>query len=180
MKIYTRTGDHGETGLRAGQRVAKDTPRLEACGTVDEFNAVLGLVRAEPLSEDVDRLIERLQNDLFEVGAELANDGHPRLGPQHVKAIEETIDRCDEELAPLAAFILPAGTRAAAALHLARTVCRRAERRLVTLDRESDSQISPHLIAYFNRLSDLLFTLARLANRNAGLDETAWQDQEKA
>ena len=173
MTIYTRSGDRGETGLFAGPRVAKDAPRIEVCGTVDELNAGLGLARAEPLPEAVDRLIERLQGELFEVGAELATPdpdahGHRTIGQAQVEKIEAEIDRYQASLPPLEGFILPGGTRAAAALHLARAICRRAERRLVSLVRQDDQQVSAVLLAYLNRLGDLLFVLARAVNAQAG------------
>lgn len=172
MKIYTRKGDQGETGLPGGGRVAKDAPRLETCGTIEELSTVLGMVRAEPLTEDVDRLLERVQHELFTAGAEVspgpAAQGTGALGPKHVQAIEEAIDWYQKTLQPLGEFILPAGTRAAAALHLARAVCRRAERRVVTLARDSRPEIAPNLTAYLNRLGDLLFVLARTVNARAG------------
>lgn len=180
MTIYTRTGDSGETGLSGGRRVGKDLPRLEACGTVDELNSLLGLARAEPLPEDVERVLGRLQTDLFEVGAELAKpDADARanrtIGPKHVRTVEADIDRIEATLAPLEHFILPAGTRAAATLHVARAICRRAERRLVAAIRQSDEEISPVLVAYLNRLGDLLFVLARSVNAQAGRAEIVWQ-----
>ena len=179
MKIYTRTGDRGETGLADGSRVAKDAAQLETCGTVDELSAVLGLVRAAPLPEEIDRLLEQVQHDLCRVGAELATVQTHAIGPQHVKATEEAIDRYQAELEPLGEFILPAGSRAGAGLHLARTVCRRAERRLATLARSGRQQISPHLTAYLNRLADLLFVLARVANARAGQTEVRWRKNEQ-
>jgi len=183
MKIYSRTGDLGETGLLAGPRVGKDIARIEALGTIDELNAALGLVRGEPVSGPIDRLLERIQNELFEIGAELATPdpvthGTRTLGPQHVKALEGDIDACASSLAPLAGFILPCGVRSAAALHLARTVCRRAERRLVALVRESGGEISLVLLAYLNRLGDLLFVLARAANAAAGVGDVPWRRPE--
>jgi len=182
MKIYTRAGDQGETGLFGGGRVPKDTARLECCGTLDELNAVLGVVRAGPLPEAIDRLLDRLQNELFVVGAELAAVDPallklPRIGPQHITALEEAIDRYTGDLAPLTGFILPGGTRESAGLHLARTVARRAERRLVALGREEPPAVSPSLMAYLNRLSDLLFVLARAVNAQAGKDDVAWQKE---
>jgi cob(I)alamin adenosyltransferase len=180
MKIYTRTGDLGETGLFAGPRVGKDMPRIEVCGTIDELNAVLGTVRAEPLRAEVDTLLDRVQNELFAVGAELATpdpaaQGVRWIGPEQVKALEADIDRHEQALAPLGQFILPGGTRVAAMLHLARTVCRRAERRLVTLIRRSEDPISLVLMAYLNRLSDLLFVLARDENAQAGRPDVVWR-----
>jgi cob(I)alamin adenosyltransferase len=180
MAIYTRTGDLGQTGLFGGPRVGKDTARLEAYGTVDELNAVLGLVRAAPLPEGIDALLEQIQNELFEVGAELATPdpaAHrtPTIGPGHVQALEAAIDRYDEGLAELKGFILPAGVPAAASLHVARAVCRRAERRLVTLMGHSQEPVSPVLLAYLNRLGDLLFVLARVANARAGCPDVLWK-----
>lgn len=178
MKIYTKTGDRGDTGLFGGPRVRKDDPRIEAYGTVDELNAVLGLARCEPLDEPLDSLLASIQNELFELGAELATPDPQRLGTHtiaaaHIARLEAAIDQYEARLEPLKAFILPGGTRSAALLHLARTVCRRAERRLVTLaDREA---ISADLMIYLNRLSDLLFVLARLANRAAGLADVPWK-----
>jgi cob(I)alamin adenosyltransferase len=180
MRIYTRTGDLGETALWAGPRVGKDMPRIEVCGTIDELNAVIGLARAEPLSAEIDRVLKRVQNELFAIGAELATPDPVAKGvrwirPEEVKGLEADIDRCEEGLPPLGQFILPAGSRAAAVLHLARTVCRRAERRLVTLLRRSEEPISVVLMAYLNRLSDLLFVLARSENARAGGADVAWQ-----
>jgi cob(I)alamin adenosyltransferase len=180
MKIYTRSGDRGETGLLGGPRVRKDSARIEACGAVDELNAALGLVRAEPLPEGVDPLIHRLQHELFEVGAELASPdpvarGTRTISQTHVAAIEAVIDEAEARLEPPDEFILPAGTRAAAGLHFARAVCRRAERRVVTAMRECEGEISSVLLAYFNRLGDLLFVLARHVNADAGRPDVRWR-----
>ncbi len=182
MAIYTRTGDQGETTLLGGLRIVKDAPRLEASGTVDELSAVLGLVRAEPLSDDVDRLLQQIQHELSEILAELgapepAAPGPRRMGPSQIRAMEEAIDRYQEALQPLGSFILPAGVRAAAGLHLARTVCRRAERRLVTLLRGEGPETYPGLTAYLNRLGDLLFVLARTVNSQAGRGEVPCRKQ---
>lgn len=179
MKIYTRTGDLGETGLFGGPRVGKDMARIEACGAIDELNATLGLARCEPLLETIDEVLRRVQGELFEVGAELATPdpvkhGTRTIDRRHLETMETEIDRFEEGLEPLDAFLLPGGVRAAARLHLARTVCRRAERRLVTLVRRSEEEISLDLLAYLNRLSDLLFVLARAANAQAGQDEIRW------
>lgn len=176
MRIYTRTGDSGQTGLSGGPRVDKDSPRIETYGTIDELNALLGVIRAGRLPEAVDRILERIQHELFEVGAELASRdpvarGTRTIGPQHVEAMESEIDGYEAGLAPLKGFILPAGAEAAAALHLARAVCRRAERRLVATIRQSDEEISPVLVAYLNRLGDLLFVLARCVNAQAGQND---------
>lgn len=182
MAIYTRAGDRGETSLPGGLRVAKDTPRLEASGTIGELNALLGLARAEPLSDDVDRLLERIQHELLEIQAELgapdpAAPQSRKIGPAQIQAIEEAIDHYEEGLEPLREFILPAGARAAAGLHLARTVCRRAERRLVTLMRDGQPVTPPSLTAYLNRLGDLLFVLARTVNLQAGYREVPWRKE---
>jgi len=178
MKIYTRKGDSGKTGLLGGSRVAKDAVLVEAYGTVDELNAALGVVRAETLPEPLDRLVERLQHELFQLGAELASadsSGRPveMIQPKHVEALEAEIDRQQKSLSELRQFILPGGTRAAAALHLARTVCRRAERRLVTA--MEPEQTTPASLAYLNRLGDLLFVLARAANAAGGRADVPWQ-----
>ncbi len=176
--IYTKTGDGGETGLFGGGRVPKDHPRVEAYGDVDELNAALGLARAQGLGE-LDALAKRLQDELFTVGAVLATPQGTKAAqaispvkPEWSVAMEKAIDLFDGELKPLSAFILPGGTAAAAALHLARTVCRRAERRVVALAREG--QAGNEVVVYLNRLSDLLFTMARMANHSAGVPDVPW------
>ena len=179
MKIYTRTGDTGDTGLFAGPRVAKDDPRIEAYGTVDELNAIIGQARAAQLETQVDQTLGEIQNYLFVVGAELATpdpDANQlnRVDEQAVDVLEERIDRFEKLLAPLHQFILPGGTPEAAHLHVARTVCRRAERRVVTLARMSDDDIAPTVIQYLNRLGDLLFVLARLVNAQAEISDLPW------
>ncbi|MBL9093396.1 MAG: cob(I)yrinic acid a,c-diamide adenosyltransferase [Planctomycetaceae bacterium] len=178
MKIYTKTGDDGDTGLFGGPRVRKDHPRIEAYGTVDELNAVLGLVRTHALPNDVDSLLENVQNELFDLGAELATPEPAKfnihgVGEVQTSRLEQAIDRFEEELEPLKQFILPGGTPAAAYLHVARTVCRRAERMLVSLDHSEE--ISARSIVYLNRLSDLLFVAARLVNHRAGQADIPWQ-----
>jgi cob(I)alamin adenosyltransferase len=183
MKIYTKTGDDGTTGLYGGGRIRKDDVRVEACGAVDELNAALGVARAEALPAEMNELVARIQNELFDLGAELSTpqpavQGLPMLGEPEGVALEAAIDRFDAQLAPLKTFILPGGTRAAAALHLARTVCRRAERRVITLAADTRDPISPHLIIYLNRLSDLLFVLARAANASAGQADVPWQKRQ--
>jgi len=184
MKIYTRKGDKGETEVLGGVRVPKDAPRPEVCGTLDELNAALGLARAQGLPgrawTDADRLLERVQGEIFQIGAELAapdpeTRGLQTVGPEHTQALEQAIDRFDGALEPLDGFILPGGTPAAGWLHLARTVCRRAERRLVALSRGASEPISPGLLAYLNRLGDLLFVLARTANARAGVADVRWR-----
>lgn len=185
LKIYTKTGDRGETGLFGGQRVRKDHVRVEAYGDVDELNSLLGVVAAQLEVERLDDVVRGLRDvqvDLFTVGANLAtprpedggreSDFVPSLRDGRIEELERWIDAAEGELEPLKAFILPGGTAAAAALHLARTVCRRAERRTVTLSH--DAHIGPEFITYLNRLSDLLFTLARLANRRAGVADVPW------
>lgn len=180
MKIYTRTGDSGQTGLFGGGRVAKTHPRVEAYGDVDELNAALGLARAIELMPRVDEIIVSLQRDLFAIGALLATPDREKMKRQLEKAsiderriqqLEQAIDDGDAELEPLKSFIVPGGTPKAAALHVARTVCRRAERRVIALDQE---EIPAIVVVYLNRLSDLLFTLARVANRRAGAGEVTW------
>ena len=180
MKIYTKTGDAGQTGLLGGPRVAKDAPRIEAYGAVDELNATLGLARAEQPPAEIDRLLARIQHELFDLGGQLAAPDPARFGlstpgPDDVGVLEAAIDGFEAQLEPLKQFVLPAGTRLAALLHVARTVCRRAERRLVSL--AALEPVSPHLIVYLNRLSDLLFVLARTANRLAGQPDVPWSKQ---
>jgi cob(I)alamin adenosyltransferase len=180
MKIYTKTGDTGDTGLFGGPRVRKDSPRIEAYGTVDELNAVLGLARAESLPDEIDALLYRVQNELFDLGAELATPnaeerGLRSLGAAQIAALEQAIDRGESQLAPLKQFILPGGNRGAALLHNARTVCRRAERRLITLANEPDEKLATEPVVYLNRLSDLLFVLARWTNQLAGVADVPWQ-----
>lgn len=179
MKIYTRAGDLGETGLFGGPRVGKDIARIEACGAVDELNSILGLALAASPPESIERVVLRVQNELFEVGAELGTadpvaHGTRTIAREHVRALEADIDRFEDSLKPLRQFILPGGTMVAAHLHHARAVCRRAERRLVTLTRSSEKPISQELRAYMNRLSDLLFVLARSANALAGHPDQTW------
>ena len=178
MKLYTRTGDSGETALFDGTRVRKDDPRVEAYGDVDEVNAWLGLVRTAGLDPDFEADVVRIQRDLFALGAALADPADKiaarvtkaALEDEDVARLERMIDRVDAETPPLRRFILPGGTSAGAAIHLARTVCRRAERRIVALDPPVDGV----LIRYVNRLSDLLFALARAVNHRAGAPETEW------
>ncbi len=181
MKIYTKTGDEGDTGLFGGGRVGKDDPRVEAYGAVDELNAMLGLARSIEMMPRVDEVLVPVQRDLFAIGALLATPDLVKMREQLAKArvdatrieeLERAIDAGESELEPLMAFILPGGTPKAAALHAARTVCRRAERRVVTLRR--DVEIPQLVVVYLNRLSDLLFVLARVANRRAGAGEVTW------
>jgi cob(I)alamin adenosyltransferase len=179
VKIYTKAGDTGETSLLGGTRVPKDHLRVAACGDVDETNAALGAVRAFS-GEPLERRLLAIQKDLFAIGAQLADPTHKvaarhakaAVAAAHVRRLEKAIDTREEKLPPLRSFVLPGGTPAAALLHHARTVCRRAERSVVTLAREAD--IDPRIIVYLNRLSDLLFVLARFENHRAGLDEDRW------
>lgn len=180
MKIYTKTGDLGQTGLFGGPRVAKDTPRIEAYGTVDELNAVLGVVRASGPAEVFERPLARVQNQLFDLGAELASPepmkfGLPGVPDEHITALEREIDAWEIDLAPLRQFILPGGTLAASQLHVARTVCRRAERRVITLAATPNETVDQQIIIYLNRLSDWLFVLARAVNHHSGIPDTPWQ-----
>ncbi len=179
MKIYTRTGDTGSTGLFGGPRISKDDDRIEAYGTVDELNASIGTARSAGLSGLVDSQLERIQNELFSIGAELATpnpDEHQMriIGHEHVERLEKWIDEHEQGLPPLKNFILPAGHLGATHLHLARAICRRTERRVVTLVRRHETSISEELVIYLNRLSDLLFVLTRVANRDAGVEEIHW------
>ena len=183
MKIYTKTGDDGETGLFGGGRISKDSLRVAAYGAVDEVNAALGLARALDPQEFADALLQRIQRDLFTIGAELATPDPVKLqkalsrsgaaiGGSDVAALEDAIDSHEARLEPLKNFILPGGTPKAATMHLARTVCRRAERAVVALAR--DEQISPAILQYLNRLSDLLFVLARATNAHTGRPDVKW------
>lgn len=182
MKIYTKTGDEGKTALYGGQRVDKDHLRIATFGNVDELNAELGVARAELVRSDeryleIDQLLGRVQNQLFDLGAELATPepaahGTQLLGNPAIAALEQAIDRWEDELPPLKQFILPGGTPAAAQLHVARCVCRRSERSLVSLMREAT--IRPEVMVYLNRLGDLLFVLARAANHLAAQPDVPW------
>jgi cob(I)alamin adenosyltransferase len=178
VKIYTRTGDTGETGLLDGRRVSKAEPRVDTYGEVDELNACLGLVLSAGIDTDLADLVVEIQRQLFSLGASLADPtsraaphGKVSLGEADVERLEGWIDRLDAELEPLRRFILPGGSSAAAATHLARAVCRRAERRMTALGSDAVAAVS---FAYVNRLSDLLFTLARAINARAGVKEQEW------
>jgi cob(I)alamin adenosyltransferase len=176
-RIYTRTGDKGETGLVDGSRVPKDSLRVEAYGDIDELNSVLGLARAFLKDRELDSLLEELQKELFIAGADLASITQsereaPRITREKVITMEKTIDRLQEDLPPLKAFILPSGGQAGAILHLARTVCRRAERNIVKLSKTE--KINDQMIPYINRLSDLLFIVARVANHRENTHEVEW------
>lgn len=172
-KIYTRTGDDGTTGLGDGSRIDKDDVRIEALGAVDELNNALGLLLTEPLPADIGTLLLELQQTLFDIGGELSLPGHTLISTGQVKVLEQALDHYNAELAPLKDFILPGGCRAAALGHAARSICRRAERRLVTLARSA--AVNEATLRYLNRLSDLLFVLARSLNRSAGVPDVLWQ-----
>jgi cob(I)alamin adenosyltransferase len=176
--MYTRTGDKGETGLFSGERVPKNSLRVEAYGTVDELSSWIGYTRSLVDDSEVDAILERIQQDLFLVGAELATrpkESSSRKGQiteAMAKHLEGEIDRLDAELPALSTFIVPAGTQAASALHVARTIARRAERRTITL--VQNEKLNPELVPYLNRVSSLLFVLARIANKRAGVEEKRW------
>ncbi len=172
-RLYTRTGDDGSTGLGDGSRIAKNHLRVEALGDVDELNSVLGVLLAEAVPEDTRALLSRIQHDLFDLGAELCIPGHRVIPEGRAQELEGEIDRHNASLSPLKEFILPGGSRSAALCHLARTVCRRAERRLVALGRED--AVSGASLRYLNRLSDLLFVVARTLNRSSGGSDVLWQ-----
>jgi cob(I)alamin adenosyltransferase len=181
MKIYTKTGDTGDTGLFGGGRVPKDDPRVEAYGDVDELNAVIGMARAVEQMPRIDEVLVPVQRDLFAIGALLATPDREkmaqhlekaRIDDERIAQLEQAIDDAESELEPLRSFIVPGGTPKAAALHVARTVCRRAERHVVRL--QHAEELPELTVIYLNRLSDLLFTLARLANKRAGAGEVTW------
>ena len=186
-RVYTRTGDTGETGLVGGKRISKDSPRIEAYGTIDELNSIVGLARAfneEKLADGdahqfLDTVLRQIQDELFDLGSELATppdffqQGMYRVGEPEVKKIEQLIDECQKDLEPLKSFVLPGGGRIGAYLHQCRTVCRRAEREIVRLSRAEE--LSEWPIKYVNRLSDLFFVLSRWISKKTGKDEYLWQ-----
>jgi cob(I)alamin adenosyltransferase len=173
-KIYTRTGDDGTTGLADGERVAKHDVRVEAGGAVDETNSLIGLLLTEKgLIEAIAGPLRRIQHELFEIGAELSLPGYRKIVPEHIRRLELELDALNAELPPLAEFVLPGGNRAAAVCHVARTVCRRAERRVSAAANEH--ALNPELLRYLNRLSDLLFVMARRLAREGGAKEVLWQ-----
>jgi len=185
-KVYTRHGDKGQTHLVGGSRVAKDDPRIESYGTIDELNAILGIVRAcndaatpSPASKRLDQILRQIQNELFDLGSELATppdavwEGMIRICPEQITVLERTIDECQVDLAPLKSFILPGGGSVAAFLHQARTVCRRAERDILRLMHREP--IGNPVLAYVNRLSDLLFVLSRWMSHSLGEPEYLWE-----
>lgn len=182
MKIYTKTGDTGETGLFGGARVSKASPRVAAYGEVDELNSAIGWTRVAVSDAELDALLNRIQNDLFEVGAELGSTterkeqgGLPLIAEAQVQALERAIDKYEEGPPALQSFVLPGGTESAARFHLARCICRRAERGVVVLG--AQETLRGELFRYLNRLSDLLFTLARYANHAAGVEDIPWKGQ---
>jgi len=178
-RIYTRTGDKGDTGLADGSRVAKDAPRIEAMGAIDELNSAIGVLLAEAMPDDLHELracLTDVQNDLFDLGGELSVPGHPILTETHVTRLETALDGFNAALPALKEFILPGGSRAAALAHVARTICRRAERRVVTLAKSGD--VPALACPYLNRLSDLLFVASRVLNRHgdhSGGSDVLWQ-----
>jgi len=194
-RIYTKTGDTGSTGLFGGQRVAKDDMRVEAYGAVDELNASIGAVRASQaiIDSEIDAILSKIQHDLFQLGADLATPTQTstsagkstvrRVQPERVLVLEQAIDQFEAELTSLTRFVLPGGTAVAAALHVSRTVCRRAERRTVALagvlngEPRASGSLNPEIVRYLNRLSDLLFVLARAANSRARVPDVYWNPE---
>jgi cob(I)alamin adenosyltransferase len=180
MKIYTKQGDKGQTGLWGGERVGKNSARVSAYGTVDELNALLGVVRAHSIDMDLDNYLARVQNELFVLGSDLAtpadSDRIPRVKADFITQLEQEIDQLEQELEPLRQFILPGGALGAAYIHLARTVCRRAERSVVTLAETPDEPLNPEVLPYLNRLSDWLFVVARVVNARACRSDVAWKN----
>jgi cob(I)alamin adenosyltransferase len=179
MKIFTKTGDKGETSLFGGNRIGKDSLRVEAYGEIDELNSSIGLALNSIQNTEISALLKNIQEELFGIGAGLATPPvkpveheKSKIEGENVKTLEEAIDRYDKDLQPLQRFILPGGTEGAARLHLARSICRRAERRVVALLR--DEEVNPLILKYMNRLSDLLFVLARTINQKAGQIEEVW------
>ncbi len=181
-RVYTRTGDDGTTGLGGGQRVGKDTLRIEAYGTVDELNSALGVALAAGVNETIEEALRLIQNELFHLGSDLcileedkAKKPVPGIEERHVVALEKLMDRLSEELSPLENFILPGGTVGAAHLHVARTVCRRAERLVVSLSRQE--RVGAWTVRYLNRLSDALFVMARHENKRRGAPDVLWDSR---
>ena len=172
-RIVTRTGDDGTTGLGDGTRTPKDAARIRAMGDIDELNSALGLVLAEEVPAQARDILAGVQNDLFDLGGEICIPGHVAVRDEHVGRLDEQVARLNEALPALKEFVLPGGTRAAAMAHLSRTICRRAERSLVALS--TAESVAPNAMRYLNRLSDLLFVLARTLNRASGRAETLWR-----
>ena len=176
-KIYTRTGDDGTTGLGDGSRTPKDSPRVAAYGTVDELNSTIGMVLAQEIPAEIREALTQIQHDLFDLGGELCIPGMAMVHDADVDRLENTLNEFNADLPPLKDFILPGGGMAAACCHLARTVCRRAEREVISLSRESD--VRGEAIRYLNRLSDLLFVIARVLARASGHGEVLWQHERR-
>ena len=176
-KIYTRTGDAGMTGLGDGTRVAKDSLRVVAMGDVDELNSVIGMMLTEPISIKIRACLTRIQHDLFDMGGEICMPGYAMIKAERVAALENILDEWNDTLSPLKEFILPGGSRAAAYCHLARTVCRRAERQMTTLNNHEKMTVIS--LQYINRLSDLLFVLCRILNKEAGVPDVLWQNEHR-
>ena len=174
-KIYTRTGDGGTTGLGDGTRVPKDSLRIHAMGDVDELNAVIGILLTEPVSDKIHTCLTAVQHDLFNLGGEICMPNHEMIKVERINALETTLDEFNDSLDPLKEFILPGGVRAAALCHLARTVCRRAERTMHTL--HSAEKLTETSLQYINRLSDLLFVLCRILNKDASVPDVLWNNE---
>jgi cob(I)alamin adenosyltransferase len=171
-KIYTRTGDDGTTGLADGRRIDKDSPRMEAIGCVDELNSIIGMVLCHDIPDAISDYLTIIQHDLFDLGGELAIPDYTIMNAQHTQALEQWLDKLNQDLPPLKEFILPAGGKATSSCHLARSVCRRTERRCVSLNR--DETLNAAILTYLNRLSDLLFVIARSLARAEGGQEVYW------
>lgn len=176
-KIYTRTGDKGTTGLGDGRRVDKDSARIEAIGTIDELNCLIGILITQQPPGEIAELLTAIQHRLFDLGGELAMPGYSVMSEQSVTDLEQHLDRMNEQLPPLQEFILPAGNLLSASCHHARAVCRRAERRLTQLARDESEQVKPTGLKYLNRLSDLLFVVARVLARRDGGQEVYWRKE---
>ena len=176
-KIYTKTGDAGTTGLGDGTRVAKDSLRVVAMGDVDELNSVIGIIQTEPLEANIHEALAAIQHDLFDMGGEICMPGYAMIKAERVTALENILDEWNDTLSPLKEFILPGGSRAASYCHLARTVCRRAERTMTTLNNQE--KITEISLQYINRLSDLLFVLCRILNKEAGVPDVLWNNTHK-
>ena len=176
-KIYTRTGDAGTTGLGDGTRVAKDSMRIVAMGDVDELNSILGILQTMPLGANIHEVLQAVQHDLFDMGGEICMPGYAMIKTERVTALETQLDAWNDTLPPLKEFILPGGDLASAYCHLARTVCRRAERSMTTLN--SHEKLTEISLQYINRLSDLLFVLCRILNKEAGVLDVLWQNTHK-
>lgn len=172
-KIVTRTGDHGTTGLADGSRLPKNAPRVEALGDVDELNSTLGVLLAEVLHAEVRACLVEVQHDLFDLGGEIATPGYTLITEAHLARLDDALEVFNRDLSPLKEFVLPGGSRSASLAHVARSICRRAERRIVALT--AQEALSPLIQRYLNRLSDLLFVLARVINRDLAVPDVLWQ-----